>query len=83
MPYFPKKTMLAVGFIAAVTTLGVYSATAGMGGAIERPLQSDTRPSVEAKGNRVIRIVGPQFLPDNGSIKLWGAAAERAKRGQG
>lgn len=83
MTSFPKKTALILGLMGAVTTIGVYSATANSVGALERPalLQGTTEsPNIEAGQKRVIRIVGPQFLPDNGDVKLLGAAAERARR---
>jgi hypothetical protein len=83
MTFFPKKTMLITGLIAAVTTIGVYSATAGSGLTSERPaMLRANSPTVEPRSNKVIRIVGPRFLPDNGDIKLLGAARERAERGQ-
>jgi hypothetical protein len=84
MQFFAKKTILIASLVAAVTTVGVYTATAGGTAMLQRPVPRQTEKAafkVETRSSKVIRIVGPQFLPDNGNIKLLGAAEERAKRG--
>lgn len=84
MRFFAKKTMLVMGLVATVTTIGVYHATAGSAAMSERPAMLHPESglaSVGMKGNRPIRTVGPSFFPDNGNVKLLGAAAERARRG--
>ena len=83
MRFFPQKTMAIVALLSAVTTIGVYGAMAGGSATLARPAmpQADIGTiTSETKGNKVVRIVGPQFFPDNGDIKLFGAAEERGKR---
>ncbi|MBO9099221.1 MULTISPECIES: hypothetical protein [unclassified Rhizobium] len=79
MNTFSKTTVVILGLLAAVTTVGVYGASAGGSVALERPTtaQADTSLSGnEARPSRVVRIVGPQFFPDNGDIKLHGAGGK-------
>lgn len=83
MRLFTRTTFFTAGLLAAVTSLGVYGATAGNGIVPDHPAglhaESD-RPAEEAavrvtnvKNTAVIRVVGPRFFPDNGDIKLHGA----------
>ncbi len=79
MKTFPKTTFIILGLIAAVTSVGVYGASAGGSAVLERPttVQADTSVSGnESRPNRVVRVVGPQFFPDNGDIKLHGAGGK-------
>ncbi|MBZ5758857.1 hypothetical protein LAV84_00425 [Rhizobium sp. VS19-DR104.2] len=83
MKTFPKTTVTILGLLAAVTTVGVYGASAGGSVALERPktVQADTSVSgKEDRPGRVVRIVGPQFFPDNGDIKLHGAGGKSNRR---
>jgi hypothetical protein len=83
MLFFPKKTILTAGLLSAVTMVGVYSATAGGSALGQRPslATAHVAAKVESRNDKVVRIVGPPFFPDNGDIKLLGAAKERARRG--
>lgn len=88
MQSFTRTTFLIAGLLAAVTSIGVYGATAGNSVAFDRPaaLQADSqhtsheeaRNVSEVKSTRAVRIVGPRFFPDNGDIKLRGASESLA-----
>lgn len=78
-----KAPLVIMGLIAAVTTAGVYSAAASNGAAEPQPktLQVDAGPASEdAHADKVVRVVGPRFFPDNGNIKLHGAADRQTSK---
>ncbi len=78
-----KAPLAIIGLMAAITTAGVYGAAASNGAAEPqaKTLQADAgQPNDDARANKVVRVVGPRFFPDNGNIKLHGAAERQTSK---